>query len=90
MVAFRYNGKREVRMARYILRFGSPGKASEALKAIDSSSAKVIDQSSRMLLVEAPETEMTAIGAAHPEFVIAPENSSYAIPTPPIPQVSRR
>jgi len=75
-------------MARFILRFSGVNKVSSALDAIRSSSAKIIDQTSRMLLVEAPQEEMNALEASHPEFTIAPEETSYAIPAPPRPSLA--
>jgi hypothetical protein len=72
-------------MARFILRFGGANKVSSALNAVRSSSAKIIEQTTRMLLVEAPEDVMIALEASHPEFTISPEQASYAIPALPRP-----
>ncbi|MEI9978425.1 MAG: hypothetical protein WDN23_05390 [Edaphobacter sp.] len=75
-------------MARFILRLSGANKISSALDAIRSSSAKVVDQTARMLLVEAPEDEMMALKTSHPEFTIAPEVASYSIPPAPRPMLA--
>ncbi len=76
-------------MARYIVRFRGkgPAPADHVARLCALPHAKMIDSSPRMLLLEAPESELKSLVASLPEWVMTPEEF---VPLPdPRPRVEK-
>ena len=48
--------------------------------------AKIIDESSRMVLIEAPESSESVLRKNLPDWIVAPQ-VNYSIPRPPVQKV---
>jgi hypothetical protein len=71
-------------MDRFIVRFRHDAKTREIAKRLHASPAiKVIDETARMILVEASENELRQIVEDEPDAVIVPERH-YERPNPPL------
>jgi hypothetical protein len=70
-------------VARFVVRYRGLGeRPREAVKRIQSiPGAKILGDAGKMMLVEAPESELRTAMAAHPDWVVAPE-STYDVPDP--------
>lgn len=70
-------------MQRYILRYkgtgSKPDKDAERIRALPN--ASVLNESSRMMLVAAPETELRGLIESMPDWVISPEQT-LKVPDP--------
>jgi hypothetical protein len=76
-------------MSRFILRFRGVGKKpSEQVQRIKNiSSVRIIDETSRMVLVDVPESELQNLQEILPEWNVAAERTDYSIPEPPVPKI---
>ena len=78
-------------MPRYVVRFNGqgspPASAREHIRAHPET--KVVDESERMVLIDAPQSAADALNKALPEWSVTPERT-IPLPTDPRPKARRR
>lgn len=76
-------------MSRFVLRYRGAGpKPLDVLPRIREvvPVANIIDESSRMILLEAPESSEVLLRDKMPDWIVSPQRA-YSLPRPPIPNI---